>query len=85
MNSYLNHYGCPFYNQVRDECGFSPNKLTLKNDLQAQCSNRTIEELVEEERNNLFKHETLVMLRRLPPSYITYQRILAIEKILNEK
>ena len=86
MNSYPNHYNCPFYSEALQYCAFSPDKLTLKNELQAQCGNgRTLEEIMEEESNNPFIHETLAMLRRLPPSYVTHQRITAIERILNEQ
>jgi len=82
MNSYLNHYACQFYNETLDECGFSEDKISDGIEYYTECSDRTIAELMEEEQNNCLKTETLDMLRRLPPSYITYQRIKAIEKLL---
>jgi hypothetical protein len=84
MNSYLNHFCCPFFSEHLDKCQFNQKKVKKNMEYQAQCCDRNLDEMIEEERRNIYKERTLKMLRELPPSYITHQRITAIETILNE-
>ncbi len=85
MKGHFNHYGCPFYSKQIQDCAFSEDKVTVRTEYEAQCADRTLPELIEEERYNPYKRETLDALRRLPPSYITWLRIQAIEHVLNER
>ena len=85
MNSYLNHYGCPFYKN--NTCTFSEENVTPDAEYQCQCSNTTIEDI----KQVIFYFSTdmlqsmLRSIEGMPPSYITWQRKTAIEQILNSR
>ncbi|MCL2434963.1 MAG: hypothetical protein FWD09_02340 [Lentimicrobiaceae bacterium] len=84
MSSYLNHFGCPFYNEKLDKCGFSEKKVKKSDEYKAQCCSEPTWAIYEREARmpTYLLEMKLRSIAAMPPSYVSWQRKIAILEIL---
>jgi len=87
MNSYLNHSGCPFYNEKLDKCGFSEKKVKKADYYKAQCSQESTQDIYEREKQmpTCLLESRLNSIAGMPPSYVSWKHKMAIKKVLKER
>ena len=87
MNSYLNHSGCPFYNEKLDKCGFSEKKVKKSDEYKVQCSLEHTWAIYERETQTptFILEMRLCFIAAMPESYVSWQHKIAITEILKRR
>jgi len=87
MSNSFTHFGCPFYNETLDKCGFSEKKVKKADYYKAQCSSESTQDIYEREKQmpDFILESILRSIATMPPSYVSWQRKMAIERIIKEK